>query len=208
MFWGTIVKDAKPYNAQQALEKSEYQVLHISNVALPRDAKANSKVTLLVSMGKDLKDLTIATLTKDKVEVVALDLYINISQAVSFSTVGGDLHLSGFFEPQREEMDENMFFDGEEDEEEEGEDEVSGNLKTAKQNAMKNSTLNAKSAKQVLPESESDLDEEDELEDDDDEEDEDEEEEYNKMLAAKKAQAAILQKSKDVKVSSKPAVPQ
>jgi uncharacterized protein YaiI (UPF0178 family) len=83
MFWGAIVKDAKPYNAQQALEKSEYQVLHISNVALPRDAKANSKVTLTVSMGKDLKDLTIATLTKDKVEVVALDLYINISQAVT-----------------------------------------------------------------------------------------------------------------------------
>lgn len=50
-------------------------------------------------MGKDLKDLTIATLSKDKVETVALDLYVNVSQAVSLSVVGGDVHISGFFEP-------------------------------------------------------------------------------------------------------------
>ena len=36
----------------------------------------------------------------------------------------GELHLSGFFEPQRDEMDENMFLD--EDEEEEEEEEVQG----------------------------------------------------------------------------------
>jgi hypothetical protein len=39
----------------------------------------------------------------------------------------GELHLSGFFEPQRDEMDENMFLD--EDEEEEEEEGVQGNGK-------------------------------------------------------------------------------
>lgn len=51
-------------------------------------------------MGKDLKDLTLATLQKDKVETVALDIYINASQNVTLSIAGaGELHLSGFFEP-------------------------------------------------------------------------------------------------------------
>lgn len=81
----------------------------------------------MATMGKDLKDLTIATLQKDKVDQVALDLYINISQAVTLSVSGGELHLSGFFEPQRDEMDENMFLDDDEDEEEEAQ--VPGNSK-------------------------------------------------------------------------------
>ena len=58
---------------------------------------------------------------------------------------GAELHLSGFFEPQREMDDEGMFMDGAEDEEEEGSDdeEVAGkklnqSLKQAKTNALKN----------------------------------------------------------------------
>lgn len=71
-------------------------------------------------MGKDLKDLTLATLCKDKVETIALDIYINVSQNVTLSISGpGELHLSGFYEPQRDEMDENMFLDEEEEDEEE-----------------------------------------------------------------------------------------
>jgi hypothetical protein len=52
------------------------------------------------------------------------------------SIVGaGELHLSGFFEPQREDMDENMFLDEDEEDEEEEEQVTGGkvnqNLKQA-----------------------------------------------------------------------------
>ena len=61
MFWGCVVKEGKPYKTQEDLEKNEYPVLHLSNVALPKNAQGG-KVHLLASMGKDLKDLVIATL--------------------------------------------------------------------------------------------------------------------------------------------------
>ncbi len=58
-------------------------MLHISNVALPKNAP-QGKIYLLASMGKaggeTVKDLTLATLQKDKVESVSLDLYFNVSQ--------------------------------------------------------------------------------------------------------------------------------
>lgn len=38
---------------------------------------------------------------------------------MTLSVEGGELHLSGFYEPQRDEMDEGMFMDEEEDDEEE-----------------------------------------------------------------------------------------
>jgi hypothetical protein len=69
MFWGTVIKSGKPYKTNSALEESDYPVLHISNVALPQSAPAGSKVYLLASMGKDLQNLTLACLTKDKNEV-------------------------------------------------------------------------------------------------------------------------------------------
>ena len=46
-----------------------------------------------------------------------LDLYINVSQSVILSVQGAsELHLSGYFEPQNNEMDEGMMFDDEEEE--------------------------------------------------------------------------------------------
>ena len=61
----------------------DYPVLHISNVALPKNAP-QGKIYLLATMGKSgsesVKDLTLATLQKDKVESVAIDLYFNASQ--------------------------------------------------------------------------------------------------------------------------------
>jgi hypothetical protein len=121
MFWGCVLKEGKPYKTQSALEENDYPVLHISNVALPKTAPAG-KVHLLASMGKDLQNLTLATLQKDKVENLALDIYVNITQSVVLSVQGaGELHLSGFFEPQRDEIEDNMFYDEEEDEEEEEE---------------------------------------------------------------------------------------
>lgn len=176
MFWGCALKQDKPYKTQQALEENDYPVLHLSNVALPKNAP-NGKVSLLASMGKDLKDLTIATLQKDKVDQVYLDLYINISQNVTLSVSGGELHLSGFFEPQRDEMDENMFLDEDEDEEEEevqGNGKLNASLKQAKVNAMKNAKGGA-----------SDEDEDDDEEDYDEEDDEDEEDSEDEVPAKK-----------------------
>ena len=73
-----------------------------------------------------MKDLTLATLQKDKVESVSLDLYVNVSQQVVLSVSGAqgaELHLSGFFEPQREGEDEGMFMDGDEEDEDVSDDE-------------------------------------------------------------------------------------
>ena len=133
MFWGCVLKDSKPYKTQSALEDSDYPVLHISNVALPKDFKHDGKVYLLASMGKSgssekIEGLTLAALQKNKTESVALDLYVNVSQQITLSVSGPagqavELHLSGFFEPQRDmDEDEGMFMEGEEDDEEEEED--------------------------------------------------------------------------------------
>ena len=184
MFWGSVIKEGKPYKTHSALEESDYPVLHISNVALPRSA-GNGKVHLVASMGKDLKDLTLATLQKDKVETIALDLYVNVSQQVTLSIQGaGELHLSGFFEPQREEMEENMFDYGGEDEDEESDEEaevgggkkLNQSLKAAKLNAMKNANL-------------SDEDEDDE----EDEEDEEEEEDSDGEVIVPQPKAKVAQ---------------
>lgn len=136
-------------------------------------------------MGKDIKELTLATLQKDKVETVALDIYINVSQNVTLTVVGGDLHLSGFYEPQRDEMDENMFLEGEDEDEDEEEEVVTAggakltqSLKAAKANALKN-------AKAAMEDDEDEDDDED-LEEYDDEDDEDEDSEEDPKSLAKK----------------------
>ncbi len=147
----------------------------MSNVALPKNAP-NGKVTLMATMGKDLKDLTIATLQKDKVDQVALDLYINISQAVTLSVSGGELHLSGFFEPQRDEMDENMFLDEDEDDEEEAEVPGAGKLNASLKQAKANAAKNAKGGAS---------DDEDDDEDDEEYDDEDDEDSEEEVVAKK-----------------------
>lgn len=62
MFWGSVIKEGKPFKTQSALEDSEFPALHISNVALSRNTSSNAKVYLLASFGKDVKDLVVACL--------------------------------------------------------------------------------------------------------------------------------------------------
>jgi hypothetical protein len=87
--------------------------------------------------------------------------------------------LSGFFEPQGGDMDENMFFDEGEDESEEEEagegvnGKVSQNLRQAKQNALKNSTVAARGGDDEDEDDEEDLDFDEDEEEDEDEEDDD-----------------------------------
>lgn len=184
MFWGTVVRQGKPYKTQQALESNEFPVLHLSNVALP--ASATGKVQLLASDGKEVKDLVLATLHKDKVENVSLDIYINASQNIVLSVSGGEVHLSGFFEPQRDDVDEGMFMDDDEDEDEDDEVEATGgklkdSLKQARTNALKNARLE--------DEDDDDDDDDDLVDEDDDDEDEDDEDEQ--VLAKKPVQQQV-----------------
>jgi hypothetical protein len=79
MFWGCVVKEGKPYKTKSALEDNDYAVLHISNVALPSSAP-NGKIYLQATLGKETEAITLASLQKDKVESVALDLYVNVQQ--------------------------------------------------------------------------------------------------------------------------------
>ena len=68
-----------------------------------------------------------ACLTKDKLDTQSLDLYFNVNQKVTLSVSGSaEIHLSGYFEPNREEMDDEgmMFDDADEDEDEDFEEEV------------------------------------------------------------------------------------
>lgn len=72
-----------------------------------------------------MKDLVVACLQADKNEMQRLDLYINVSQQVTLKVQGApELHLSGYFEPQSSEGDDQMFFD--EDEDDVDEEDVKG----------------------------------------------------------------------------------
>jgi len=84
MFWGTVVKEGKPWKALKNLDDAEFPVLHISHAALPKNAPAG-KVSLTVSNGKDLKDLVLCTLQKEKAENQSLDVYVHISQPLVIS---------------------------------------------------------------------------------------------------------------------------
>lgn len=59
MFWGKVLKEGEPYKVQHALEDGDYPVLHLSNAVLSINGKASSidRTTVLVSMGKEIKNL-------------------------------------------------------------------------------------------------------------------------------------------------------
>jgi len=76
-------------------------------------------------MGKQLKNLNIAVLS-DKCEVQALDLYLNISQDITIAVQGkGEVHMSGYFEPNNSLEDGMMMGDMEDDEDIDDEEEES-----------------------------------------------------------------------------------
>ena len=153
MFWGGILKEGQPLKSQKLLETSEFAVLHLSAAI---SDKPNSKPTrVYCKNGKD--DEVIIASFNDKVEQVNLDLYINCTQNVTlFSKGPSDVHLSGYFEPKGDDMDDELMYGQEEgdeeleDEEDDSEEEkkpvssstvakiVESNLKQAKINSNKN----------------------------------------------------------------------
>ena len=140
MFWGAVVKEGKPWKAAKNLEDAEYPVLHISQAALPSNA-SNGKIQVQISNGKELKDLVVCTLQKDKAESQSLDLYIHISQPVVISVNHGEVHLSGYVEPSQD-VDDGDFMGGadlgdEEDSEEDEPTPVKEQKKALKENFKK-----------------------------------------------------------------------
>jgi len=162
MFWGTIIKEGKPYKSAQAFQGKDTPAFHISNVSLGKNAP-NEKVYLVASGDKEFNNLTVATLQKDKIENLHLDLYVHMSDTVSFKVEGkAELHLSGYYE-HRAELDDDAFMNPDELEEDDEEDDdqikkITENLKAAKANSAKNAKL--------LEAEDSDEDEEGESEDD------------------------------------------
>jgi len=84
--------------------------------------------------------LILACLQRDKQDSEHLDLYFNISQHVILSVQGApEIHLSGYFEPNRDQIEENMLLGDDEEEESEeelneeefGKAKLNKNLKTA-----------------------------------------------------------------------------
>ena len=119
MFWGGIIKDGQPLKSQKLLETSEFSVLHLSAAVL---AKSGDKKTMLMAKNGKEAEVVLAVLS-DKRDSCSLDLYINCTQNVTLAARGpAEIHLSGYFEPKGDDMDDDMFY-GQEDGEEEPEDE-------------------------------------------------------------------------------------
>jgi nucleophosmin 1 len=178
MFWGTVIKEGKPFKSQQAMQDKEFSALHISQATLPQ-GKHEGKIYLTASMGKEMQNLTVAVLSHDK-DTCPLDFYINLSQNVTLSVKGkSEVHLTGYMEPSADEdgmmmgNPEEVDYDSEDDEDElenETKDVVGfkGNLKEAK----KNSDINAKALKKEESDSEDDDEDDDDLPEEYDDEDE------------------------------------
>jgi hypothetical protein len=155
------------------LETSEFAVLHLSSAILDKSV-AGKSTKLYAKLGKDA-EVIIASLN-DKNEQVNLDHYINCTQNVSLFVKGpSEIHLTGYFEPKGEDMDDDMFYgqeaeDAEEDDSEEEEKPKSKAVEASLKQAKLNSARNA-SAKPALDDDESDL--EDDMIDDDEEDLED-----------------------------------
>jgi hypothetical protein len=119
-----------------------------------------------------------------------------VSQQVTLAVSGAqgaELHLSGFFEPQREVEDEGMFMDGEEvdeEDEESEEEEVAGPSSKKLNQSLKQAQANAK--KNVLAAADDSEDDEDDYDDEDLEDDdlEEEDESEEEKPVAKKPQPA------------------
>jgi len=101
------------------LETSEFAVLHLSAAIC---AAPSAKATrVYIKHAKD-DEVIIASL-HDKNEQANLDLYINCTQNVTIFVKGpSEVHLSGYFEPKGDDMDDEIMYG-----EEEGDDEIEDN---------------------------------------------------------------------------------
>ena len=84
--------------------------------------KGDAKVRVCVKLDEKYKnqEVTLAVLSKER-DMAALDLYVNCTQEVSLMLVGApkgtEVSLSGYFEPKGDDMDDDMFGYGNEQDE-------------------------------------------------------------------------------------------
>ena len=180
--------------------------------------KPNSKPTRVYCKHGKEDEVIIASLS-DKTEQANLDLYINCTQNVTIFVKGpSDVHLSGYFEPKGDDMDDEIMY-GEEEGDDEIEDDsdeeapkaavtkaIENNLKQAKINSNKNATSKvvAKAADSDDEGSDLDYDDEEGAEDLDDldldaeeSEDESEEERPSPQKKAVPTKPQVVQDSDD-----------
>lgn len=119
MFWGCTIKKGNDHK----FEAEDQAILHVSNAALGLNAKGTAAVFAKV----DGKEFVITHLTAGKTEHTSLDLYFRNDQEVTFGVKGeAEVHLSGYFEPDHGDDEEDMYGDfpyGEEEDDEEEDDE-------------------------------------------------------------------------------------
>lgn len=116
--------------------------------------KPNAKPTRVYCKHAKDDEVIIASLS-DKLEQANLDLYINCTQNVTIFVKGpSDVHLSGYFEPKGDDMDDELMYgqeEGDEEIEEEDSEEddkpvstatkaIESSLKQAKINSDKNAS--------------------------------------------------------------------
>ena len=176
MYWADKITQSKPIKSQKLFEGGEFSVVHLS-AAIVENA-GDARVKLVGKLGKG-DDITLASLSKTN-DSAKLDFYINCTQQVTLSVVGGndktEVHLSGYFEPNGEDAEDDMFYgaeddeEGEEDLEEDEEDEVVPKAALAK--SLKQAKINSnKNASSKIKGSDSDDESDDASEEEEDEED-------------------------------------
>lgn len=207
--------ESQPLKSQKLIEKSEFAVLHISQAVIDK-CEPGKKVKLVAKNGKE-GEVVLAILS-DRNEQTHLDIYINATQQVELTVVGSktaEIHLSGYFEPKGDEMEDDMFYGGEDDESEEeeevgaakGKDALAMSLQKAVENSKKNAHSDKAKAPVAMPDSDEE-EEEEELSELDEEEmdlDEEEEEEEEEMPLPSKKHDKHAAKKEAPKESKKPA---
>jgi len=121
MFWGSVVESGKALKSTAIFEAMEFPALHISQAVL-EDGTGNVKVQ--VKMNKKDTPIIIAVLNKQH-PVQPINTYFNMTQTFSIQVVSETaqkVHLSGHFEAEGQEAEDQMMY-GDEDDMEESEEE-------------------------------------------------------------------------------------
>lgn len=97
MFWGLVLKANKRYS--QTVTKT----FHLSQATLDV-ANSTSDADVQVMLASDNQNYILCTLNKNKILQVPLDLVFSEGDDISFSCVGGVVHLTGYLVPSDEDM--------------------------------------------------------------------------------------------------------
>ena len=119
MLHGVTLTDSKPLKASKLFESGEFQSYHLSCAILDTCTDKAARVKLVAKM-ENSKEITLAILSRER-ETAKLDLYLNVTQAIQLllkgAPKGTEVSLSGYYEPSSDDMDDDMFMNGQAGEE-------------------------------------------------------------------------------------------